>query len=130
MIIKRAKGARSYVEHDLLVKELEFLNVDIFIFDGSGTLAEHISLFAKADIVIGPHGAGFANLIFCKPKTGIIEIGWDGTEVMEMDNMYYRLALSVGLRYRLILGHGQYGAPLSCPVEAVYTAYKELASGS
>jgi capsular polysaccharide biosynthesis protein len=47
-----------------------------------------IQLFNWADVVIGPHGAGFSNLVFCKPKTVVIEIGWDGTSTMEMDNMY------------------------------------------
>ena len=35
---------------------------------------EQIYLFNKAKIIIGPHGAAFANIIFCNPKTNIIEI--------------------------------------------------------
>ncbi|MDC0628234.1 glycosyltransferase family 61 protein [Pelagibacteraceae bacterium] len=33
-----------------------------------------IKTFFNADKIIGLHGAGFANLIFCKPKTKILEI--------------------------------------------------------
>ena len=31
-------------------------------------------IFKNCDYVIGPHGAGFANLIFCKRKTKVLEI--------------------------------------------------------
>ena len=33
-----------------------------------------ISIFNNAEIIIGPHGAGFANLVFCKKNTIIIEL--------------------------------------------------------
>ena len=35
---------------------------------------KQINFFRNAKIIIGPHGAGFANLVFCKKKTKIIEI--------------------------------------------------------
>ena len=35
---------------------------------------EQIYLFQNAKTIIGPHGAAFTNLVFCEPKTNIIEI--------------------------------------------------------
>ena len=35
---------------------------------------KQINFFRNAKIIIGPHGAGFANLVFCEKKTKIIEI--------------------------------------------------------
>ena len=35
---------------------------------------DQVKLFNNADHVIGLHGAGFANVIFCKPKTKITEL--------------------------------------------------------
>ncbi len=35
---------------------------------------KQIQIFKNAKLIIGPHGAGFANLIFCKKNTKIIEI--------------------------------------------------------
>tara|TARA_Y100000590_G_scaffold462135_1_gene625472 strand:- start:766 stop:1842 length:1077 start_codon:yes stop_codon:yes gene_type:complete len=35
---------------------------------------EQIYLFQNAKIIIGAHGAAFTNLIFCKPKTKVIDI--------------------------------------------------------
>lgn len=41
---------------------------------GKLSFKQQIKLFNNAKIIIGVHGAAFANLIFCKPKTKIIEI--------------------------------------------------------
>ena len=38
------------------------------------SFSEQINLFNNAENVVGLHGAGFANIIFCKPKTKIIEL--------------------------------------------------------
>ena len=37
------------------------------------TFEDQISLFQNAEIVVGAHGAGLCNLIFCNPKTKVIE---------------------------------------------------------
>jgi len=41
---------------------------------GELSFENQIYLFNKAKIIVGAHGAAFANLVFCKPKTKIIEI--------------------------------------------------------
>lgn len=38
-------------------------------------LAAQIRLFAQAECVIGPHGAGLTNLLFCREGTKVVEIG-------------------------------------------------------
>ena len=38
------------------------------------SFADQVALFNNAKEIIGLHGAAFANLIFCKPKTKIIEM--------------------------------------------------------
>jgi len=39
------------------------------------SIEEQIKIFSNADKVIAPHGSNLANIIFCKPKTEICEIG-------------------------------------------------------
>ena len=34
---------------------------------------EQVDLFYNADCIVGLHGAGFANTVFCKPRTKVIE---------------------------------------------------------
>jgi len=41
---------------------------------GKMSFFEQIYLFNNAKVIIGAHGAAFTNLVFCKPKTKIIEI--------------------------------------------------------
>ena len=37
------------------------------------SMAEQIMLFQGAQFIIGPHGAGLTNLLFCEPRTRVIE---------------------------------------------------------
>ena len=37
------------------------------------TVREQVELFASAEAVVGPHGAGFTNLVFCQPGAKIVE---------------------------------------------------------
>ena len=37
-------------------------------------IAEQIAIFRGADVIIGPHGAGLTNIMFCRPGTRILEI--------------------------------------------------------
>jgi hypothetical protein len=38
------------------------------------SMVDQILLFQSADFIIGPHGAGLANLLFCEPGTKVIEL--------------------------------------------------------
>lgn len=40
---------------------------------GNRSVAEQARLFASARIIVGPHGAGFTNLVFAKGGTAVIE---------------------------------------------------------
>ncbi len=42
-------------------------------------LAENMAFFHSADIVLGGHGAGLANIIFCRPARSVFEIRRPGT---------------------------------------------------
>ena len=59
---------------------------------------EQINKFNNASIVIGPHGAGFANLIFCKKKTKIVEI----RPTTNPNKVYERISQINNLSYKLI----------------------------
>ena len=56
-----------------------------------------IHLFHNAKIIIGPHGAAFANLVFCKPQTKVIEFKpfnhptVVNKRISEINNLNYKL---------------------------------------
>ena len=41
---------------------------------GEIKFSEQVEVFYNADCIVGLHGAGFANLAFCKPETKVIEL--------------------------------------------------------
>jgi len=43
--------------------------------DGSElSIREQAELFSRADVVVGPHGGGLTNLLFCRPGTQVVEL--------------------------------------------------------
>ena len=56
------------VRNFLKKKNFEFLTLSKYNF------IDQVKLFNNAECVIGLHGAGFANTIFCKPGTKILEL--------------------------------------------------------
>jgi capsular polysaccharide biosynthesis protein len=59
--------------------------------------AEQIAMFAGAEAVVAPHGAGLANLVFCAPGTRVVEL----FPSMTMD-AYYRLSIDLDLDYAFV----------------------------
>lgn len=62
--------------------------------------AEQVRNFSDADIVIGVHGAGLGNLLFCKPGAKIIEIFPENFT----KSTYLWLSKRIGLDYDFIVG--------------------------
>jgi hypothetical protein len=58
---------------------------------------EQVSLFNNANFIVGLHGAGFANLVFCKKNTNILEI-----KPKKAGNVIQNLSRDNNLRYSSI----------------------------
>ena len=66
------------------------------------SVAAQAALFGSARVVAGPHGAGFANLLFCNPGTAVLEF----FSPLYVNFCYWTLARGAGLSYFYILGEG------------------------
>ncbi|GAB3643482.1 hypothetical protein GCM10027423_41190 [Spirosoma arcticum] len=91
--ISRA-GRRRIINEESLIELL--LRYDFTIIDDTPrSIAEQVSIYRNADFILGPHGASFANVIWCKP----------GTHLFELFNADYKpdcflyLSQLLGLRY-------------------------------
>jgi capsular polysaccharide biosynthesis protein len=63
------------------------------------TVIGQMEAFAAASVIVSPHGAALANLVFASPGTTVIELFPPGSVLPD----YWRLASSVpGLRYRYL----------------------------
>lgn len=59
---------------------------------------EQVALFSNAEIVLAPHGAALANIVFCAPNAFVAEIATRAG----YKEFYLRLAASAALRYRFV----------------------------
>jgi capsular polysaccharide biosynthesis protein len=58
-------------------------------------LADQISLFRGASLVVGPHGADLTNIVFCEPETVVYEL----VPAHYANPCFCNLAMICGLRY-------------------------------
>lgn len=56
-------------------------------------------LFANADLIVSPHGAGLANIVFCDNETTLIELFGD-----EKRTSYYRISSIIDIEYNCLSG--------------------------
>ena len=66
------KGRRQVTNEAELMRMLARYDVD-FVEDKPRSVAEQVRLYQQADLVIGPHGASFGNLLWCRPGTQLLE---------------------------------------------------------
>eukprot|EP00011_Vannellida_sp_DIVA3-517-6-12_P007239 CAMPEP_0114624770 /NCGR_PEP_ID=MMETSP0168-20121206/10933_1 /TAXON_ID=95228 ORGANISM="Vannella sp., Strain DIVA3 517/6/12" /NCGR_SAMPLE_ID=MMETSP0168 /ASSEMBLY_ACC=CAM_ASM_000044 /LENGTH=693 /DNA_ID=CAMNT_0001836045 /DNA_START=35 /DNA_END=2112 /DNA_ORIENTATION=- len=69
--------------------------MEFAVHTGDGSIEEQITLFRKAAAVVGAHGAGLANILFCERETAIIELRSNPKAVTE----YSRMSSALGLDY-------------------------------
>ena len=63
------------------------------------TWLEQINAFRHAKVVVAPHGAGLANLAFCRPGTTVVEL----FNRSYLHGCFWRLAALQGLDYRPVV---------------------------
>jgi len=85
------------------VAERRQLNFTVFSDRPTPPLSRAAELFNDAVAVVGPHGAGLSNVVFCEPGTALIEGVCNEPHV----NMCYQMtAHMLGLRYHGIPSRG------------------------
>jgi capsular polysaccharide biosynthesis protein len=72
-VSRRDAQTRRILNEQDLVEQLRRRGFEEVILDGV-SVADQVELFAKAAIVVGPHGAGFTNAVFCQPGSALVEI--------------------------------------------------------
>ncbi|GAB3429688.1 glycosyltransferase family 61 protein [Niabella aquatica] len=66
-------GRRKIENEDELIQLLKKLGF-IIIEDTQRSVKEQIDIYRNASFIIGPHGASFANIIWCRPGTFLYEL--------------------------------------------------------
>ena len=72
--VSRARAqTRQVINEDAVTKFLSTLGFKTVYLEEMSIL-EQVALFANAEVVVSPHGSGLTNLVFCSPKTKVIEL--------------------------------------------------------
>ncbi len=100
-ISRRDSPARQVENEDEVIACLEPYGFQIVTLSGMSVAAQ-AALFGSARVVAGPHGAGFANLLFCNPGTAVLEF----FSPLYVNFCYWTLARGAGLSYFYMLGEG------------------------
>lgn len=72
-ISRKYASTRKIVNEEELIEKIEKIGFKVIYLELSSPY-EQAQLFNKAKIIVGPHGSGFANLIFSTPKCKVVEI--------------------------------------------------------
>jgi len=94
-----ARNGRYLSSEPQIIEILKSKGFKIITMDGLSVL-EQAYLFMHADTIIGPHGSAFVNMLFCRPKTKIIEMFGPGY----ISGHDYSLAYQIGLEWFFIEG--------------------------
>ena len=97
-------GVRRIVNEDQLIGIAREFGFAVYDYE---QCAEEPEFFASASAVVGAHGAGLANLAFCRPGTAVLEL-------IPSDHVhpyFYTLADSAGLDYHCLVGRSQGSRP-------------------
>jgi capsular polysaccharide biosynthesis protein len=90
---------RRLVNEDEVVRSLAPLGFQKVLLTGM-SIEEQVALFAQARAIVAPHGAGLANIAFCRPGTAVVEI----VSPDRLWSTYRAIAARRGLDYGFALG--------------------------
>ena len=100
LYITRADASIRRVINEAEIREEVIANGFEIVSLSNVPLLQQVEIFSEAKIIVGPHGAGFTNAVFCQPGSVLIEFlpQWHQIDCFE------RLARFVGMEYRSIEG--------------------------
>jgi capsular polysaccharide biosynthesis protein len=90
---------RRIVNEADLVKQLLPYGFEVVTL-GEMSFADQVQLFREAQIIVGPHGAGFTNAVFAQPGATLIEL----FSPCYINGCFWALANACGHRYGFIVG--------------------------
>jgi len=95
-ISRRKARARAVLNESKLEPLLRKYHFEIVVMEGM-SFQKQVEMCASAGVLIGPHGAGLTNLLYCPPGSRIGEIGFTGvfphylTMTRQLGHSFFRL---------------------------------------
>jgi hypothetical protein len=105
MVLLQKRTSRRILNHEELLRALQAEFPIVREFQGTESVEDTIALHNAADVIIGPHGSGLANLVFSHRNAGAVELhqtygnyGGDGVNFC-----HQATAKAAGLRSRILV---------------------------
>ncbi len=98
-IARRASLNRRLINEDEVIAALARMGFVAIELERL-SLAEQIALFSHAEVVVAPHGAGLANLVYAAPGCRLIELHMDSY----VNWCFRRLAAASDVQYDCVIG--------------------------
>lgn len=98
-ISRRDSNNRKLINEDELAAIARVCGFEVITLSDMN-LNEQALMFASASHIIGAHGAGLTNIIFCEPETKVLELHMEGY----VNWCYRRLCALYGAQYGFISG--------------------------
>jgi len=105
--VARGAAPRRRVLNEAAVEKLLASHGFTPVNPGSLAFADQVALFADAEMVVGPHGAGLTNCVFMAPGGALIELTHDKRVVWT----YHEVAGAAGLSYSCIVNDAELKTP-------------------
>jgi len=135
LVSRKDRASRNCVNHAELLVALRghTWKKDIRVVEFTGTsmsTQQAQSLFANAEMVVAPHGGALLNIVFMRPGTSVVEIGYHETNATNYRSMrfppwYFVMAKLLNMSYSLVMAPGAYNAHINCPIDEVLDAVKK-----
>jgi hypothetical protein len=100
ILVSRSQAQkRRLINEDELLEALRPLDFERHVLEAL-SLREQVTLFARAELVVAPHGAGLTNLLYAPGARGVVEIF--ATRTSQHLRHYRMLAAALGIPYTAI----------------------------
>jgi hypothetical protein len=99
LYVRRGVPKRAVLNEDEVLAVLAPYGFEVVTMEGR-SINEQAAMFASAAVVVAPHGAALANLVFCRPGTAVIELMGTNTASQGFSVLSWRR----GLDYQLVMG--------------------------
>lgn len=101
---RRKARIRKVRGEELLIAALEKIGFQVIELENY-SISEQAQIFKNADIIVGPHGATFANLMFCSEGQKIVEILCN--EYVNVNYWFYSNIKKLNYNYFMAPSEGQ-----------------------